>query len=384
MEGEKAVFEKALAAGKVEPADTQLRLVAEVVADNAAGFAATLGARNPNLSICRVVCPDVLVWEMLDVAGLPLVDFVFAMGAREITRLLLGFFEVVPAEDSLICALASRDDELIREIWVHTPDEVRTRQVGVWLKNAAALQLDLPFRWLLGLASDANLDVAVELMVENRLVGALCEVEATGFDLKRTRPARALSCWDRTTSLVIMPTPSLPSVPASTLLAWHVRALRGWDIPCDAPEALANEQVVWAATAPRIDFSLLTKEPAKRVLLVGQTLNGVVFGFFANNPLVGAIRRRDPALKSTIFVLEHPTEEQRKWQLQDPNYDVLVNERWLRFGAGFCVDAVGCLHIGRAPEFGMTELDASFICLKPTGQSEWSHTEVICWELWSV
>jgi hypothetical protein len=131
---------------------------------------------------------DVLDWDVLTLA-----DFVFAMGAREITRLLLGFLEVVPSGASLFCALVSGDEELIREIWVHTPDEVRARFLGSWVLAAAELQLQVPFRWLLGLANDANLDGTVELMVEERLVGALCGVEAMGFDLTRTRPARALS-----------------------------------------------------------------------------------------------------------------------------------------------------------------------------------------------
>jgi hypothetical protein len=93
---------------------------------------------------------------------------------------------------------------------------------------------------MFGLANDAKLDEAVELMVKTWVVGALCELEATGFDLTRTPPARALSRWSRALSLVVIPTPSLPSVPVPTLLAWHIDALRSWDAPCDAPEGLAS------------------------------------------------------------------------------------------------------------------------------------------------
>jgi hypothetical protein len=42
LEREKTVYEEALADWKVEPADVQLCLIREVVADNAAGFASTL------------------------------------------------------------------------------------------------------------------------------------------------------------------------------------------------------------------------------------------------------------------------------------------------------------------------------------------------------
>jgi hypothetical protein len=245
LEREKAVYEDALAARKAEPAEIQLLLITEVIADNAAGFAAMLGVRNPRLNISRIVCPELPMWEVLDWDVMTLADLVFAMGARKITRLLLGFFEVVLTVASLICALASGDEELIRELWVHTPDEVRMRRVGGWLKTAAALQLEAPFRWLLGMANVANLDRAVELMVDDRLVGAVCEVEAAGFDLTRTRPARALARWSRTTRRVVRFMPSFRSVPASTLLAWHGRVLRSWDIPGDAPGALAIGQVVW-------------------------------------------------------------------------------------------------------------------------------------------
>jgi hypothetical protein len=144
----------------------------EVVADNAARFAATLGARDPKLYIFRVVCPEVPVWDVLNLDRVMLMNFVFMMDARAITRLLLGFFEVVPNGFSLVCALASGDEELIREIWVHTPDEVRTRFIGSWLAAAAALQLDVPFRRLIGLATEANQDEAVELVIEHRLVEA--------------------------------------------------------------------------------------------------------------------------------------------------------------------------------------------------------------------
>jgi hypothetical protein len=306
------------------------------------------------------------------------------MGARAITRLLLGFFEVVPAGSSLTCALASGHEELMREIWVHSPDEVRARCIGTWLKSAAALQLEVPFHWLLGMADEAGLDRAVEMMVEDRLVGALCEVESTGFDFTRTRSARALSRWSRTRSLVTIPTPSLPTVPASTFLAWHLRALGSWDIPCDEPEAIANGRVEWGDPAPRMDVSSFTKSHAKRVLFVGQKPGGVVFGAFANCPLARGVRGRDPDLRSAICVLEHPTGEQRKWQLQNPNCIITVSERFVWFGAGFCVDAFGYLHCGLAAEFGMTEADTGFVSLKPVGNDGWSLTPILRWELWSV
>jgi hypothetical protein len=237
---------------------------------------------------------------------------------------------------------------------------------------------------MLGLASEANLDEAVELMVEDRLVGAPCEVEAMGFDLTRTRPARALSRWSRTVSLAAIPMPSLPSVPASTLLAWQLGALRSWDIPCDAPKALAHGEVDWGEAAPRIDFSSLAKALAKRVLFLTQTQGGVVFGFFANCPLSGAVRGSDPAPNSAIFVLEHPTGEQRRWQLQEPNCEITVNEEFLWFGAGLLVHAVGCLFNGRAPEFGMTEVDAGFVSLKWAWHEGRFMSRILRWEVWSV
>jgi hypothetical protein len=250
---------------------------------------------------------------------------------------------------------------------------------------AAALQLEVPFHWLLGLANDANLDEAVELMVEERLDGALCEVAATGFDLTRTCPARALARWSRTMSLVATPTPSLPSVPASTLLAWHVRVLRSWEIPCDEPKALANGRVVFADPKPRIDFRSWMKASAKRVLFLAQTLDGVVFGFFANSPISAAVGERDPALKSAVFVLEHPTGEQRKWQLRNPDYRIDVTKEALWFGTGLLVHAVGVVVFTRpAPEFGMTEVDANFVSLRPADNDGQSVALIDRWELWSV
>jgi hypothetical protein len=88
LEREKAVYGKDLAEGEAVSAELQLLLITEVIADNAAGFAATLGARDPNLAIVRIVCPDLPVWDVLDWDDMTLANFVFATGARAITRLL--------------------------------------------------------------------------------------------------------------------------------------------------------------------------------------------------------------------------------------------------------------------------------------------------------
>jgi hypothetical protein len=228
------------------------------------------------------------------------------------------------------------------------------------------------------------MDPAVWLMVESRLVGSICEVEATGFDLTRIRPARALAGWSRTMSLVVTPAPALPSVPASTLLAWHIRALRSWDLPCDEPEALAGGRIEWADPGPRIDLASWATTPATRVLFLVQTLAGAVVGVFANCPLSAGFGRRDPALKSAIFVLEHPTGKQQKWQLRDPNCAIVVTERFLRIGPGFSVDALAYLSCHRAPEFEMTDVDAGFISLRSTRRNGWSIDQILRWELWGV
>jgi hypothetical protein len=84
----------------------------------------------------------------------------------------------------------------------------------------------------------------------------------------------------------------------------------------------------------------LAKALHERSLLLAQLQGGVVLGIFANCPLSDPVAS-DPALKSAIFVLEHPTGEQRKWQAQVPNYDVMLNEEGLELGAGLCVDTSG-------------------------------------------
>jgi hypothetical protein len=185
-------------------------------------------------------------------------------------------------------------------------------------------------------------------------------------------------------SLLAIPTPSLPSVPSSTLLAWHIRELRGWGISCAEPEALASGVVEWVDLGQRIDLASMTKAPVKRVLFLGQTLDGVVFGFFANCPLSGAVRGRDPTLKSAIFVLEHPTGGQRKWQLQSPNCEIDASDEFLQFGTGLSLHSGGTLCIECAPEFGMTQEDASFISLEPAGDDGLSISVVRRWELWGV
>jgi hypothetical protein len=74
-----------------------------------------------------------------------------------------------------------------RRLMARTPDQLSMQCVETWLGIAAAFQLGVSFRWLLGLAHGVNLDQAVELMVERR-VGTLCEVEGIRFDLTRNVP----------------------------------------------------------------------------------------------------------------------------------------------------------------------------------------------------
>jgi hypothetical protein len=70
--------------------------------------------------------------------------------------------------------------------------------------------------------------------------------------------------------------------------------------------------------------------------------------------------------------------------LQDPNCEVAVSEEFMRFGTGLVVGAVEYLFTRPAPEFGMTEEDASFVSLKPADGGGWSFACLDRWELWSV
>jgi hypothetical protein len=152
------VYDGDLAAGRAESAVLQLLLSAEVTCDNAARFAATLGARDPKLIINGIFCREFSVWELLDWDDLALAKFCFAMGVRKITRLLLGCFEVISVVNSLACTLAPGDEELIRDVCDRTPDEMRTQCIRSSLGIASALQLEISCRWLLGPAHDASLD----------------------------------------------------------------------------------------------------------------------------------------------------------------------------------------------------------------------------------
>jgi hypothetical protein len=91
LERERTAYENAFATGKAESVELQLRLINEVMADNAAGFAAALGVRDPKLIVSRVVCPELPIWELLDWDTICLTDCAIAMDARATTRLLLGF-----------------------------------------------------------------------------------------------------------------------------------------------------------------------------------------------------------------------------------------------------------------------------------------------------
>jgi hypothetical protein len=62
----------------------------------------------------------------------------------------------------------------------------------------------------------------------------------------------------------------------------------------------------------------------------------------------------------------------------------MLSEGILVLGAGLCTDSGGWLYIGPAPEFGMTEVEASFITLRPADDHGRSWTQILYWELWSV
>jgi hypothetical protein len=84
-------------------------------------------------------------------------------------------------------------------------------------------------------------------------------------------------------------------------------------------------------------------------------------------------------LKSAIFVFEHPTGEQRKWQLQNPNCEIDVNDEFLWFGEGLLIGTDW-----KRADFGMTELDAGFISLQPAGNDGWSAARMLRMEPWGV
>jgi hypothetical protein len=101
-------YEEALAAGKGKSVKSQPLLITEMSADNAAGFAATLGARDPSLTIARIVCPKLSAGAcVLDTTAISIANSVSAVGARAVTQLRLGSPKVIPAQYALRCALPS-------------------------------------------------------------------------------------------------------------------------------------------------------------------------------------------------------------------------------------------------------------------------------------
>jgi hypothetical protein len=325
---------------------------------------------------------------MLQWDRLSLFEFVLASGARAITRLLLGFFELVPGMNSVAAALASGDEELVREVWVRTSEEVGEGSIGWWLTFAARFQLEVPFRWLLGQANESQLDTAVEYLAACRFANAICAIERFGFDFGRRRPARALAEWAEAgvPMVVPAPVPVLTSVPTSTFLAWHVATLRGWGVAIEKPELKAMSDVNWGAPTPRIDLSELLKVE-RRLLLLLQTSEGVLCGAFANCEISWGPWVSDSDLKTCFFVLEHPTGQQRKWQLQIAQLAFRLDPPrrggGVRVGSDVLLSDEGylCCRAGRG--LLLTGDDTLLVCVQDTvpGREE---TQVTRWEAWEL
>jgi hypothetical protein len=292
---------------------------------------------------------------------------------------MLAFFEVTPASGTFCCALASGDEELVREVWVHSAPTVRSQRMGMWLAAAGLLRFDVAFRWLLGQATETQVDEAVETIADRCCAEAICTVEAAGFDLGRMRPARALARWANAKIPVVSPGSGLPP---STFAAWHVEILSGWGIPTVDARPLGSGRVEWAGPLHRIDLGPL--KDAAGLIMIFQTVSGVVTGVFTPCQNPGGDYVPDSTLTTAMFVLEHPSGEQRLWRSRGPLNAFVPDPTFVSFDDAVVVMSSGHLGCRARPSMGLTTEDARFVCSGGIERAGHCMAGVLRWEYWRV
>jgi hypothetical protein len=303
-----------------------------------------------------------------------------------ITRYLQGFFDVEVTIVAFSSALVSRDEELIREVWNKVPEIWRPVYVGVYLAQAARLRLETPYRWLLGVAEGRQGDEAIEFLVRYRLAEAICEVEAAGFDCRRRRPARAFARWVEARIPVLLPEPVPESVPASSLLAWHVGQLRECDIMCEAPGSRGSGLINSNDPRRHIDFTAF--QGVRRLLVLVETVAGVVVGGFANCELGFMCFPSDPELRTAILRLEHPEVGPQSWRLNVPFFAAGLMNWEVTFGRGMTLREPGLLLAAATRDFALMEKDAYSLAgegreADRKGRDGWWVARVRRWEAWA-
>jgi hypothetical protein len=232
---------------------------------------------------------------------------------------------------------------------------------------------------LLGQATEAQLDHAVEILAVRCSAAAICAVGATGFDLDRMRPARALARWANAKIPVASPS---SGGSASTFIAWHINRLSELGMPAVGPRLLGSGRVDWADVRPRIEFGPLRDVPG--LIAIFQTMDGVVLGAFTPCRNPGGAEVPDPTLKTTVFVLEHPSGEQRFWTIRDPANGFGLDPLCVSFGDAFAVTWSGYLLCAARPSMSFTAYDAQFMCAGGREQDGVWRAGITRWEFWGV
>jgi hypothetical protein len=209
---------------------------------------------------------------------------------------------------------------------------------------------------------------------------AICEIEATGFDLCRMRPARALARW---ANAKIPVTPPRSDLPPSTIVAWHIDKLTEWGIPTADPRLLDSGRILSSDPLRRIEFGLL-KDAAGLVTLV-QTVEGVVLGAFTPSLNRGDAAVSDPTLRTAVFVLEHPSGEQRVWRIRDPADAFRLTADVIGFGGAVLITYMGGVCCRARPSMSLTAEDARFMSAGGRFEQRFDWlTRALRWEFWDV
>jgi hypothetical protein len=101
-------------------------------------------------------------------------------------RFLVGFCGLEPTGETQRQALASGNNELVRDVWIQLTIMARAEGLVSFAEVAADFHNHIAFAWLVSFANESELEDIARFVAGRHRAGPLVTVVKTGFDVARS------------------------------------------------------------------------------------------------------------------------------------------------------------------------------------------------------
>jgi hypothetical protein len=140
--------------------------------------------------------PQMSEWSVTP--SVSLLDIACGAGCSDCVRFLLEFCGLEVSTKTMRFALASENDEMIRDVWNRLSEAQREAGLVSYARVAAEFHNMIAFVWLLGFADEVQVDEVAHFVVALQLASPFVALASAGFDYARLSPetTRALGGGD--------------------------------------------------------------------------------------------------------------------------------------------------------------------------------------------